>query len=496
MVGCYCRVSSEEQEKEGTIQTQVDFAERYFKLHKIENVKWYLDDGVSGTIPIENRPHGLELINDAEKGLLKTLYIYNTKRIGRSTRVTLNALYELERLGVAVKSMTEPFNTDAPTPTGRYFITNLAAIAELDRDNMQQQLHDGKDRAARQGRWVGGVHPFGYVVRDNYLAVYDPEAKIVQTIYALYLEEEYSSYDIAKYLNALNVPPCGIAPGKKRKNGSLTWTGARVRQIIKNPVYKGISIHREESVIGREQIIREVPTIIDEATWERAQEKLVENQIEASRNRKYNYLLTGIMKCGLCGLALSGSTTVGKRAYRRGYYRCRGHHTDYELTHGHKCPSRFVEQQEIEAEVWGMCERFIRNPKDALKDIVTGGSVSVRDIGNEIATAEKSLKEKETEKKRILVLYRKELIEFVDVQEQLEQIKKEKTTLEKCLEGLKVEQKEEQNREQRRNKTLNVLEELREAIENADFETKRKIVKTLIKKITVYPDEIKIERYF
>lgn len=493
MTGCYCRVSTDEQEKEGTIQTQIDFAKQYFELHEIKDVKWYLDDGVTGTIPLEDRPQGPQLLTDAQKGNLKTLYIYNIKRLGRSTRITLNALYELEKHGVAVISMTEPF--DSTTPTGRYFITNLAAMAELDKDNIMQQTNDGKDRAARQGRWVGGCPPFGYIVRDGYLELYEPEAEVVRMIYTLHLEKSRSSYDIAKHLNSFNIPSWGIAPEKKRKNGSTKWTGARVRQIIKNTIYMGVSIHRRDSKIGRKPITRKVPAIIDQTTWEKAQNKLTNNQLEACRNRKYNYLLTGLIRCGLCGLAFSGTTTVTK-GYRRGYYRCRGKHSDYKLMHGHKCPSHFVEQKEIESLVWEKCVQFIKNPGEVLKEIAAGSYAQARDIEAEIATAEKSLKEKENEKKRVLELYRKELIEFNDVQEQLDQIKKEKVALKKCLEELITEQKKEENKKKRLDDTLNILDELQNAVENADFETKRKVVKSLVKEIVVYPNEIKITFFF
>jgi site-specific DNA recombinase len=495
MIACYCRASTEEQKKEGTIETQIDYAKQHFKLHNIktDSLKWYLDDGISGTIPMGDRPYGAELLEDVKKGKISTVYIYNMKRLGRSTRVTLNALYVFEQHGVSVVSMTEPIDTS--TPAGRYFVTNLAAMAELDRDSIMQQLNDGKDRAARQGRWVGGCVPYGYIVRDSQLTAYEPEAEVVRSIYAAYIDGN-SSYDLARQLNANGIMPWGMAPEKRRKNYSTIWTGGRVRQILKNPVYKGVSVHRKKSIIHREPVVRPAPVIIDEATWDLVQAKIVENQIAGSKNQKYDYLLSGLMRCGLCGMAYSGTTTIGKHGYKRGYYRCRGQHTDYQLTHGHKCPGRFVDQVEIETEVWAMCKGFIENPGKTLEEAAAGTVVNVRDVAKEITVAEKALREKDAEKKRILDLYRKELIDFADVQGQLDAIKREKATLEKRLSGLQGEQKKEKETERRQDEALGILEELRERMKNADFEIKRKIVKTLVKKITVFPDEIKIERYF
>jgi site-specific DNA recombinase len=59
-VGIYVRVSTEEQRERESILTQREFADRYCALHKITVHRTYADDGVSGTIPLENRPEGSE----------------------------------------------------------------------------------------------------------------------------------------------------------------------------------------------------------------------------------------------------------------------------------------------------------------------------------------------------------------------------------------------------------------------------------------------------
>ena len=66
----------------------------------------------------------------------------------------------------------------------------------------------------------------------------------------------------------------------------------------------------------------------------------------------------------------------------------------------------------------------------------------------------------------------------------------------KRLEELITEQKKEENKKKRLDDTLNILDELQNAVENADFETKRKVVKSLVKEIVVYPNEIKITFFF
>src|SRR5206468_3155366 len=62
----YLRVSTEEQRERQSIQTQRDFGERYCALHEIPVHDFYADDGVTGTLPLERRPEGARLLEDAK----------------------------------------------------------------------------------------------------------------------------------------------------------------------------------------------------------------------------------------------------------------------------------------------------------------------------------------------------------------------------------------------------------------------------------------------
>ena len=66
----YCRVSSEEQLEKGTIENQVDFAVKYCELHNYNISAWYKDNGITGTIPLEERPEGAKLLDDAKTVIL------------------------------------------------------------------------------------------------------------------------------------------------------------------------------------------------------------------------------------------------------------------------------------------------------------------------------------------------------------------------------------------------------------------------------------------
>src|SRR6478672_6882729 len=98
----YARVSTEDQKETGSIATQREFAERYCQLHAIEVYGWYLDDGVSGAIPVAKRTQGARMLADARAGKFDTVLVYRIDRLARSTLELLQCVESLEATGVAV----------------------------------------------------------------------------------------------------------------------------------------------------------------------------------------------------------------------------------------------------------------------------------------------------------------------------------------------------------------------------------------------------------
>src|SRR3712207_2353354 len=106
-VALYLRVSSEEQRDRETIKLQRDFLEQYCNLHELEVTDVYEDNGVSGTIPVRERPEGRRLLEDAKGGGFGAVLVYRLDRLGRSLLVIVDAHDRLEGAGVAIRSGTE-----------------------------------------------------------------------------------------------------------------------------------------------------------------------------------------------------------------------------------------------------------------------------------------------------------------------------------------------------------------------------------------------------
>ena len=90
-VALLLRVSSEEQREKETIELQEEFLEQYCGLYELEVAEIYKDDGVSGTIPLHERPEGRRLLQDAAEGKFDAVLVYKLDRLGRTLLVIVDA---------------------------------------------------------------------------------------------------------------------------------------------------------------------------------------------------------------------------------------------------------------------------------------------------------------------------------------------------------------------------------------------------------------------
>ncbi len=182
-VALYLRVSSEEQRE--TVDIQCEFLEQYCGLYGLEVAGIYEGDGISGKVPMAERPEGRRLLNDAKAGEFGTVLVSKLDRLGRSLLVIVDAHDRLADAGAALRSGREPIDTS--NPSGRLIFQMLASFAEYDRENIAERTQAGLRRAFRKGTQLGCI-PFGYDVNEVNLGggfvVVEEEARIVREIVA------------------------------------------------------------------------------------------------------------------------------------------------------------------------------------------------------------------------------------------------------------------------------------------------------------------------
>lgn len=96
-IATYERVSSEDQRERETIKTQTEsLAARLKADTSVELIDRYPDEGVSGTVPLKNRPAGSRLLRDAYRGLFTEVWVYKLDRLARDVVDALLVRRELK----------------------------------------------------------------------------------------------------------------------------------------------------------------------------------------------------------------------------------------------------------------------------------------------------------------------------------------------------------------------------------------------------------------
>ncbi|MBP7392712.1 MAG: recombinase family protein [Zoogloea sp.] len=138
----YARVSTDDQTCENQRRT---ISARYAVG------KWFTDDGVSGAVAATERPALAALLAYVREG--DVVIVAAIDRLGRNTIDVLNTVEALKTKGVSVVSMREGF--DLATPAGKLMLTMLAAVAELERENLKTRQLAGLERAKAEGKALG-----------------------------------------------------------------------------------------------------------------------------------------------------------------------------------------------------------------------------------------------------------------------------------------------------------------------------------------------------
>jgi len=198
-VAIYCRVSTDEQARDGTsLGTQEQKGRAIVGAHVADG--WtlhdvYIDDGVSGTLPAEERPALSSLMRDIAAGKVDTVIFTKIDRLARKLQLLLEIWDAIEKAGCDIIATEQPIDTS--TPFGKMYLQFLGMLAELERDSIVERTSEGhrakavnKQEAARADR----LTPYGYkyypptkregVAHDGKgWAIVEDEAVIVRRIF-------------------------------------------------------------------------------------------------------------------------------------------------------------------------------------------------------------------------------------------------------------------------------------------------------------------------
>ena len=113
-------------------------------------IEEYVDHGVSGTKA--SRPALNQLMADAHRRKVDAVLVWKLDRFGRSLQHLVNAIAELEALGVAFVSLRDFYLS---TPSGPLMFQIVGAMAEFERALIQERVKAGLRNARAKGKKLG-----------------------------------------------------------------------------------------------------------------------------------------------------------------------------------------------------------------------------------------------------------------------------------------------------------------------------------------------------
>ncbi len=164
----YGRCSADENfDKGSSIETQLSKCKSYADLKDL-TIDKQITESISGTVKFNNRPLGLELMSDLNKG--DHIICSALDRFSRNTLDLLQVIEKFKRMKVSLH-FTEFGEVTGSDAMGSVFVKLLSVFAEFYSKQCSEKQKATKDRLKSQGKFFGGKKPFGYDVDQNNLLV-------------------------------------------------------------------------------------------------------------------------------------------------------------------------------------------------------------------------------------------------------------------------------------------------------------------------------------
>lgn len=314
----YLRKSREDREAEarGEGETLAKHKRDLFRLAKDYNVNitHVFEEVVSGESVI-HRPEMMQLLKEVSEGKWRSVFCVEVDRLGRG---------DMEDQGLILRTFKQS-KTLIVTPRKVYDLNDEfdeeytefeAFMARKELKIITRRLQGGRIRSVEDGNYIGAKPPYGYSIgkkdRRRYLVKHPDQSAPTEIIWRLYRYENIGTNKIANELNRL---------GYLSYTGQK-WTPASVLNILKNPVYAGITAwkkkeQKKSKVPGKKRDTRSRPR--EEQLWvHNTHEAYVTEkeffEVQHMLAKKYHVPyqlangitnpLAGMIKCDMCGASM------------------------------------------------------------------------------------------------------------------------------------------------------------------------------------------------
>jgi site-specific DNA recombinase len=499
----YARVSSEQQEKEETIESQMATIRAYAEEH---GVKWsdkdvYVDEGYSGHIL--RRPALDKLLDSVYEGRYQQVLIMNPFRLARNYGHQILLMEEFQRGDCHVVFIQRPIGQG---PDENLLLQMQGVIAQYEHAKIQERTRRGKLHRMRQGELVSGQRVFGYayIKRKNdipaHFEIIEAEAEVIRKVYRWYVYDGLTLRAIA-----LRLRDAAIATVRGGR-----WRGAHIGRMMGNSLYIGTGhAHKIEAVepkvqqrgyrkhlkSGRRKRPKEewipfsAPNIVDEEIFELAQQRLQRNRQWAARRTKHNYLLRGLLTCECCQKAMFAETV--SKSYLCGHSR-----PAYAKDQGFDpCENkRRVPVGQLDELVWrevvklmkkpAMLKKHYPNLREKIHPRATKGSPDKLDA---------KIEEVQKQMKRANNLFIRGMLDQASHDAKYSELKSKLRHLQSQREKAAADRMDEEEVNELLRSFTSFARTIKSRLNTADFATRRNIVEQVVKRVIIGKSVITIE---
>jgi DNA invertase Pin-like site-specific DNA recombinase len=321
-VALYARVSSDRQDIDLSITAQLKALREYASLNGHTVTKEYVDEAESGRSI--DRPGFQNMIAAARQKVtpFEAILVWKLSRFARNREDSIIYKSLLRKRGIQVISINEPVED---TPSGKLLEGIIEVIDEFYSANLSQDVLRGLRENASRGFYNGGRPPYGYVrvkVKDGPTSrtklELDPRTSpITQRIF----RECLAGKGLKAIARSLNGDGISSRTGKK-------WGATSIEKILHNEAYTGTMVWGKRTknpsqIINGTVLLRTEgawPALVDGTTFAQVQLRLAARAPQVIHPREVDspYLLSSIMRCGVCGAAMVGQGS----GCRYHYYMC------------------------------------------------------------------------------------------------------------------------------------------------------------------------------
>jgi site-specific DNA recombinase len=481
-IGVYCRVSTDEQNKNGVSLFDQEERGKEFCIKRGYEFEVFSDGGLSGELKVEERP-ALNILMDkilAKPKEIDGVYVVDFDRLTRDTETGFLLKKTFQEENIKLYDSNGEVNLEDESQSLLLGIKILLSSFELKK--LKVRIKRSLERNVIEGKVGGGkLINYGYRKGENKLLEIDEsEALVVKYIYSLCIQG-LGTKKIAEKLNEEGIPTkrmiIGGFPMKMKRKGvelkDFHWKDAVIYRILTNPIYKGNRLYKGN--------LYPCPSIISEEEFELVKLTLVNRKNFKDTTNKYFYLLKGLIYCPNCNNRFYGRK---REDLSDNQYICSSQRNS------NFCGNRGINIDKLDELIW----KTITNlPKDVKNLLVDNNDEYVIKLKNSIETITKQQHLLLNKKTKLIQLFTEDELGHDFIKPELEKIREKHVELTEKLRLKNIELSMLDNKSELINLLTKQINSLKKG--KVDEETKQKIIRIYVKRILVKWDNVN-EKHF